>query len=106
MYQRLLKGTPDLDVLHFETIARLAIDNEGGIDQVKAKALIKLFRPGRDGELTILDFVKSIDAVYKEFRMLSATIENSSQIDHAFERIFNAVFYFVVIVIILSQLGL
>lgn len=106
VYQRLLKASPNGDVLHFETIARLALREDSSIDQLKAKALVKLFRPGREGELTMLDFVKSIDAVYKEFRMLSATIENSSQIDRAFERMFNAIFYFVVVMIILSQLGL
>jgi len=73
-------------MLRFDALAQLALDSDGNIDQTKAKALIKLFRPDRQGNLTLLDFVKSVDVVYKEFRMLAATIENSSQIDHAFER--------------------
>jgi small-conductance mechanosensitive channel len=67
--------------------------------------LVKLFRPDREGNLTMLDFVKSIDAVYKDFRLLSASIENSTQIDRAFENIFNIGFYAVVITVTLSQLG-
>jgi hypothetical protein len=97
--------TPTEQVLPFETMALLALSDEG-LDQQKAKNLVKLFRPDRDGSLTMLDFVKSIDSVYKEFRMLQASIENSSQIDRAFENIFNVVFYVIVTTITLSQLGL
>jgi hypothetical protein len=72
--------TPDDQILPFETVALLALMDDG-LDQQKAKELVKLFRPDRDGYLTMLDFVKSVDNVYKEFRMLQASIENSSQID-------------------------
>lgn len=105
VYQRLQMRTPDEQVLPFETVALLALSDEG-LDQQKAKDLVKLFRPDRDGSLTMLDFVKSVDAVYKEFRMLQASIDNSSQIDRAFENIFNAIFYILVTTITLSQLGL
>ena len=95
------------DVLPFETIALLAFDDEDEtIDQGKARDLVRLFRPDREGRLTMLDFVKSVDSVYKEFRMLNASIQNSSQIDRAFESIFNVVFYFAVFTIVLSVLGL
>ena len=104
VYRRLLKASSD-DIVQFELLALLALDKDGIIDQSKAKALIKLFRPDRQGRLTCLDFVKSVDAVYKEFRMLGATIDNSSQIDRAFENIFNVGFYVVTFTIILSQLG-
>jgi hypothetical protein len=93
-------------ILKFETIAILAIVKSGQIDQEKAKALIKLFRPDRQGNLSALDFVKSVDAVYREFRLLDASIENSSQIDRAFENIFNIVFYIILLAIVLSHLGL
>ena len=92
--------------LQFEIIALVALDDEGRIDQQKAKDLVKLFRPDRDGRLTLLEFTQSIDTVYKEFRMLQATIDNSTRIDQAFESIFNVVFYVVVVTVILSQLGL
>lgn len=92
--------------VNFETIALLAMDENGDIDQIKAKSLIKLFRPDRQGALTMLDFLKSIDAVYKEFRLLGATIENSSQIDRAFENIFNIIFYVIVATVVVSQFGL
>jgi hypothetical protein len=105
VYRRLVTRSHD-EQLQFETLALIALDANGEIDQVEAKALIKIFRPDRKGSLTMLDFVKSIDAVYKEFRLLAATIENSSQIDRAFEGIFNVVFYTVTVTVILSQLGL
>jgi hypothetical protein len=106
VYRRLVTRSHD-EQLQFETLALIALDDvDGEIDQDEAKALIKIFRPDRKGSLTMLDFVKSIDAVYKEFRLLAATIENSSQIDRAFEGIFNVVFYTIMVTVILSQLGL
>lgn len=105
VYNRLL-GDSTEPVLQFETIALVALDDDKAIDQQKAKALIKLFRPDRDGKLTMLDFVKSVDTVYKEYRLLQATIDNSARIDQSFENLFNVVFYILVVTIILSQLGL
>ena len=104
VYNRLMTDSTE-PILQFETIALVALD-EGLIDQQKAKDLVKLFRPDRDGKLTMLDFVKSVDTVYKEFRLLQATIDNSARIDHAFENLFNVVFYVIVVTVILSQLGL
>jgi len=84
----------------------IALQEDGTIDHSKAKSLVKVFRPDRDGCLSILDFAKSVDAVYKEFRLLQASIENSTQIDRAFENIVNIIFYTIVVTIIMSQLGL
>ena len=106
VYRRLMMATPGEEVLSFETMAFLALEDGGTVDEDKVKALIKIFRPNRSGQLSLLDFCKSVDAVYKEFRFLGATIENSSKIDRAFENIFNAVFYIIMGCIILSQLGL
>ena len=75
--------------LHFETLGLITFQDVGEIDQKKARELVKEFRPQRDGVLTMVDFVKSTDSVYKEFRLLQASIQNSSQIDIAFENILN-----------------
>lgn len=100
-----MKATPESEDLPFDTIALLALSEDGELDQDKAKELVRLLRPDRRGRLSMLDFVKSVDAVYKEFRLLEASIENSSQIDRSFEQIFNVVFYAVVTTVVLSQLG-
>jgi hypothetical protein len=106
VYKRLLLRQSEKDgVLDFDTIALLAT-TEDGIDLEKMKDLIRIFRPQRDGTLTMVDFVKSIDAIYKELRLLSASIANAGQIDNAAERIFNCIFYTVVAIIIMSILGL
>lgn len=48
VYNRLLLRTPGEDVLHFETLALLAlVDDDNTIDQEKAKDLVRLFRPDR-----------------------------------------------------------
>jgi len=94
------------DLVQFETLALIALMGNGKtINQEKAKELVKVFRPDRQGNLTMLDFLKSVDAVYKEFRLLLASIDNSSQIDRAFENIINIIFYIVVGAVTLSQLG-
>ena len=104
VYLRLTKNDQLNETLHFETIASLAVE-ENKLNQEKAKALVKLFRPDREGRLTMLDFVKSIDSVYKDFRLLSASIENATSIDRSFESIFDIFFYMVVASIVLSRLG-
>lgn len=105
VYMRLLLRTPDSAVMTFETIAVLAVRGDGTMDQEKLKDLVRLFRPDRDGNLSLLDFIKSIDAVYKTIRLLRASIRNSMTIDRAFENIFNIGFYTIMSCIILSQIG-
>jgi hypothetical protein len=105
-YKRLLLANTPGQPLQFETLGLIAVGDNGEIDQEKARDLVKIFRPHRDGVLTMLDFVKSTDSVYKEFRLLQASIENSSQIDRALENLLNVLFYAIVITIIVSVLGL
>lgn len=50
VYVRLLIRTSDEPVLQFETLALLALQKDGTIDHQKAKDLVKLFRPDRQGE--------------------------------------------------------
>ena len=73
VYGRLMLQTPDEDVLTFETMSFVALDENHSIDGAKMKRLIRLFRPDRSGKLSKLDFVKSVDSVYKKFRMLRAS---------------------------------
>lgn len=129
VFGRLNSQSSDESVLDFEVLAMLGVEPDGSLDQQKLIELIKLFRPDRDGSLTMLDFVKSVDSVYREIRLLRASVTNSSkvplepeqgcapaavahthpfllQIDAAFENIFNIFFYAVILVVVLSQLGL
>lgn len=105
VYQRLLKNTPNHMVLPFETIGTLAVNKDGDIDSERMKDLIRLFRPDRRGNLTMLHFVRSCDSVYKDMRLLRASISNSGQIDRAFETIVNVLFYVFLAIIILAVLG-
>ncbi|KAG7373470.1 mechanosensitive ion channel [Nitzschia inconspicua] len=107
VYAKLIleRNGTESQMLRFETLALIALSSNGQIDQAKAKDLVRVFRPDRQGNLSVLDFIKSVDIVYKEFRFLQASIENSSQIDKSFENLVNVVFYAIVISFILSQLG-
>lgn len=65
VYERLMLRTPEKEVLDFETIALMAKGGDGYVDEHKVKELIKVFRPDRDGKLSRVEFVKSVDNVYK-----------------------------------------
>ncbi len=89
MYERLFARQGSDDVLHFDSIAEIAVCKDGTLNRPKLKALVRMFRPARDGELTMIDFLKSVDSVYKEFRVLQASIENAGTVDRAFELMVN-----------------
>lgn len=101
IYRRLLLHTPNSQILNFDTLLILAVDKKGKLNQSKARALIRLFRPDRQGNLTLLDFVRSCDHMYKRVKMFRATTANAAQLDDAFENLLNIVFYVLMIVILL-----
>lgn len=98
--------TNSLDVLNFETLSAIALRKDSTLDQAKVKKLARVFRPSREGKLSVLDWAKSCDAVYKEMRFLSSSIHNASQIDRAYERILNFAFYTVLGLVVLAILGI
>jgi len=69
------------DSSNFEVLALLSAEQDGTLDTDKAKDLIKMFRPDRDGNMDIVTFVKSIDMVCKELRLLRAVVVNSSKVN-------------------------
>lgn len=105
VYERLLLRSSS-EVLHFNSIAEIAIDKDGNVHKEKLKQLVRLFRPSRDGELGKIEFIKSIDAVYKDFRVLQAAIENSGSVDRAFELMINIVFFSILWCIMLYIVGI
>jgi hypothetical protein len=76
----LLLSAPDEGVLVFDVLAMLAVCDSGQLDDKLLMKLIKLFRPDREGCLTVLDFVKSVDSVYKELKILRASVINASKV--------------------------
>ena len=95
----------DVDVLKFDVLALAATRSNSDLNVSDLKNLIRLFRPDRDGKISLLDFVKSVDSVYKEARLLRASVRNSEKIDRAFENAINVVFYLMVACVVLSQIG-
>ena len=58
------------------------------------------------GKLSLIEFIKSVDSVYKEAKLLLASVKNSEKIDKAFEKAFNVLFYLIIVCVVLSQVGL
>ena len=59
MYQKLLPRRRE--VLDFQDICKIAEDGNGVKEVTKVLELVRLFRPNREGVITKLEFVKSID---------------------------------------------
>jgi hypothetical protein len=104
--KRLTLNEPSNMSLQFDTLALLAVQPDGSMDLAKLTDLVRLFRPDRDGNLSLLDFAKCVDSCYKELRLLRASVANSSRIDKALERIMNIFFYFFLGCIILAVIGI
>ncbi len=68
--------------------------------------MVRLFRPDKFDEVSLLAFVQSCDGVYKKLRYLRASVGNSTLIDYVLENIFNAFFYFFLALAIMSVLEL
>eukprot|EP00934_Nitzschia_sp_Nitz4_P000590 Nitzschia sp. Nitz4//scaffold1_size375055//116805//120596//NITZ4_000247-RA/size375055-augustus-gene-0.711-mRNA-1//-1//CDS//3329540958//590//frame0 len=100
-----LHGDTPGPFLEFDVLCSIAKDDDGNINSVTAKELVRLFRPDRNGQLSKLDFVKSIDSVYKNLRLLLASIKNATQIDKAYESLVNVAFYTCVWFIVMGVLG-
>jgi hypothetical protein len=91
LYDRLLLRENGITgMLHFNTVALIAMDRNSNLDSEKTKDLIRMFRPDRDGTISMVDFVKAVDNVYKELRLLRATVAGSTKIDRALESIVSA----------------
>jgi len=106
LYKRLLGFSPGSNVLHFDVLGVLAYEADGQFDEHKAKGMVRLFRPDKFDEVSLLAFVQSCDGVYKKLRYLRASVGNSTLIDYVLENIFNAFFYFFLALAIMSVLKL
>jgi len=106
IYKQLKLATPSSDFVVFDTLALTALHQDGALDDHKLREMIKVFRPDRDGKINLLDFCKSVDAVYKELRLFRASVANSARVDRSFEKIINFAFYLILGCFSLAILGI
>jgi hypothetical protein len=91
VYARLVEKQNDGDVLTFQTIAQTAV-KKGKLKEETVKDLVRVFRPTRDGLLTLLDFCKSVDALYKDLRLLRVALANEAKMNKTSETMINGEF--------------
>ena len=60
-FEKLLKKSKRSNVIHFDDLCKIAENPDGTSDRKQVLELVRLFRPNRKGEITKLEFVKSID---------------------------------------------
>ncbi len=104
VYSRLMKMTPDDDVLPFATLNLLAVEEDEEEKQAKSAALLRLFCPDRHGNVTLLAFVQSCDSLYRRLRYFRASVGNASVIDNVLEAIFDGLFLLILFLVNLSIL--
>ncbi|KAL7557214.1 hypothetical protein ACA910_001282 [Epithemia clementina (nom. ined.)] len=75
-------------------------------ERERAEDLIDLLGPDSNGRIEKLQFVKAIDNVYKEVRLLENAILNASHIDREYEKLMNFLFYILLVFVIYGGLGL
>ena len=105
LFLRLLAETPGESSLSFNVLALAAVQADGTLVPAKIRDLMEIFRPNQKGNLTLVEFCKSLDMLYKELRLFRASVRNSQKIDQSFERIFNVVFYTVLVFVCAALLG-
>lgn len=91
--------------LPFDTLALIALQDDESYDDVKKRAIRRIFHPDKDGLLTKLAFVQSCDALYRRLRYFLATVNNSASLDKVLENVFNSIFYFILALLILSLMN-
>lgn len=102
LYDDLLSKCSTAADLSFECLSVLAVNTEGVINTEKLRDLVRLFRPDRSGKVSKLDFVLSIDSLYKRFRLLRASIASSTQIELEYEHLVNSIYYFLLSACVLA----
>ena len=105
LYSELTIESSDNAPLHFRTLALASMDKAGKLDEQELKDLIYVFRPNRDGTISMIDFCKSIDTVYKEIRKLRASIANESRMNVGAETGINCIFYAMLVLVALFIVG-
>lgn len=99
-YNRLL-GLGYTSSVPFTTLELITV-SDGVVDKRKVATLRQLFRPDRTGNLTLPAFVQSCDAIYKRLRYFRASVGNASVIDQVLEDMVNGLFYFVLLMFLLT----
>ena len=103
---RLASSASSNPILRFHTIALTALKSNGEFDQKLCKELVTLFRPARNGNITLIEFCKSIDNQYKELRKLRASITNEGRMNTATEQLVNVIFYGIMFMVCLGVIGM
>ena len=78
VFEGLLRRQSEKNVLEFSTLSDIVVNSDGSIDREKLKKLVKVLRPNKDKQLTLVDFTRSVDNVYRELKTLSAGIRNAA----------------------------
>lgn len=105
VYRRLMKLSPDPEVLNFSAFDILTLNEDGGEDEVMKKKLVNVFHPDTDGSIQLLAFVQACDTLYRKLRLFRASVGNSSVIDGVLESIIDPIFFLCLGTIILSILN-
>jgi hypothetical protein len=101
VYKRLVRHTPSEENLSFETLSILAYDEHNELSEEIFNALVRLFPPNGDKNLSLTDFVKSYDKVYRDVRTFTVAVYKASVLNIAYTRVLDVIFYSLMIIVVL-----
>lgn len=78
VFYKLLDQQGDKIALQFRTLSEIAMNSDGSLNAQRMKHLVKVLRPNKDKQLTLIDFARSVDNVYRELKTLAAGIRNAT----------------------------
>jgi small-conductance mechanosensitive channel len=105
VYSKLCKLGKESGRLPFSTLALIAMEEDETYDDVKKRALRRLFHPDADKTLTLLAFVQSCDTIYRRLRYFLATVNNSASLDKVLENAIDGIYYFVLGLFLMSLMN-
>jgi small-conductance mechanosensitive channel len=103
VYNGLRKLCAEESCLIYDVFDMLIDEDEGkSITLAKKKSLKRMFRPDANNQITMLSFLQSCDLLYKKLRFFRASVGNASVIDMALEGMLNGIFFFILVLVVLS----
>jgi hypothetical protein len=109
VYWKLLKLCTDVtksNVVSFEVMRLLALDDNGKIIKAKYAALSRMFRPDRYDHVHLMAFLQTCDTLYKRLRFFRASVGNATVIDKHLEGMIDSLFYFVLTLLVLEMMDI
>lgn len=106
LYNKLLRRQKAGSELHLDTISCVVFCDDHMLDQDAARWILQTFPTSATGCISLLEFVRGIDELYKRMVILLKSMVNATAIDRGYETVLNIIYFAVWGIVVLVVLGL